>query len=69
MALTGPSPALRKASRAADSDDDEYDSDGGDVGTVNARSGGIRTGGSGLGTGAVAGRRRVDSDEDSDFDL
>ncbi|WOO80925.1 Viral IAP-associated factor [Vanrija pseudolonga] len=70
-AIDKPSAALRSAARANDSDDSDLDSDGGDVGTVNARSGGIRSGG-GLGTasgGGRAARRGQDSDDDSDFDL
>ncbi|TXT13598.1 hypothetical protein VHUM_00965 [Vanrija humicola] len=69
-AIAQPSAALRSAARGNDSDSD-LDSDGGDVGTVNARSGGIRSGG-GLGTASGGGRaakRGQDSDDDSDFDL
>jgi hypothetical protein len=60
-ALTGPSKALRgSTSRDADSDDELDD----DIGTVNTRGGGIRSGGVGVGT-----RREASDDDDSDFDM
>lgn len=58
-----PSAALLRSNEAierSDSDDDFND----DVGTVNTRGGGLRTGGVGIG----AGRGKEDSD-DSDFDM
>lgn len=61
-ALEKPSPALRRSNNS--DDDSDLDSDGGDVGTVNARAGGIRGAGRGPGTG----RQQEDSD-DSDFDM
>lgn len=48
------------ANEHSDSDDDFND----DIGTVNTRGGGLRTGGVGIG----AGRGKEDSD-DSDFDM
>ncbi|OWT38613.1 GTPase inhibitor [Cryptococcus neoformans] len=62
-AVEKPSAALLRSSEAIerlDSDDDFND----DVGTVNTRGGGLRTGGVGIG----AGRGKEDSD-DSDFDM
>ncbi|GMK55802.1 hypothetical protein CspeluHIS016_0208580 [Cutaneotrichosporon spelunceum] len=60
-ALLGPSKALRgSGGRDEDSDDDLDDN----VGAVNTRGGGIRSGGVGLGT-----RRDAEDDDDSDFDM
>ncbi|BEJ15874.1 hypothetical protein CspHIS471_0504790 [Cutaneotrichosporon sp. HIS471] len=60
-ALSGPSKALRvSGSREEDSDDDLDD----DIGAVNTRGGGIRSGGVGVGT-----RRDASDDDDSDFDM
>ncbi|ORY22584.1 thioredoxin-like protein [Naematelia encephala] len=63
QALIKPSPAIR--ARRRDDEDGELDDDLDDeVGTVNARRGGVRNGG-GIGTG---GKQKDDSDE-SDFDM
>lgn len=60
-AISAPSKALRNSGgRDADSDDELDD----DIGTVNTRGGGIRSGGVGTGTGKGA-----SDDDDSDFDM
>lgn len=66
-ALEKPSAELRAASRRQDDDDESGDDMGDGVGTVNAKAGGVRTGGQGLGTGR--GPRRAADSDDSDFDM
>ncbi|GFZ45943.1 hypothetical protein JCM24511_03676 [Saitozyma sp. JCM 24511] len=63
QALEKPSPALRDTRRGSDDSDEDLDLNGG-VGSVNTRSGGVRTGG-GVGTG----RGKGDESDGSDFDL
>ncbi|WVQ81249.1 hypothetical protein IAT38_003371 [Cryptococcus sp. DSM 104549] len=63
-AVDKPSPELLRSGREADDSDLDDDLDEGAVGAVNYRAGGLRTGGTGVGTG-----RGKEESDDSDFDL
>jgi hypothetical protein len=60
-ALEKPSMELMKESRRGEGEDDEDELDGGEVGMVNTKKSGVRTGGST--------RMKDQEDEDSDFDM
>lgn len=65
-ALEKPSPSLRTRDKEDDDSDDGFEDD---IGMVNTKSAGIRSGGAGLGVGSAGARGNKADSDDSDFDM